>query len=523
MAEPKLVLCEPLCFILDKISKIGKKVLMRHVIENVEPTEICAAKARLMTDLENLKLTEKAPRIPARRDGDTRAENEVKDIFDVINFLDTNKHLNELPCYVTDKPDNMPSIRMMDGDLSFILKHFEKLESRIDVLTEFLSAMTVPHLDQQSWPNLPNLQPRASANNHSAQSLQAPGLACGPNTSNREKPPPGFGSLFTAGCSALTATGTASVVDRNINNDQLFHAEGSNWAEISSTPDRQMAHTESTSVNRQDHEDQFTIVVNKKHGLKRLQPESTPPAASATLQSSTNTRRRPLAVGHAAPRHDSPGHITLLAAPKKRIDSSVFYVDNIDQSHTADDIRKFVSSFSVRVLSCFEVKPRKRKFDYMPNRKAFRLCVFTSDREKLIDENKWPQNVTISDWFFKRNQSETDQPRSRRARTQYEAPSSRQRLDEEAMSSAADPAGVSAAAQYDVEQHSNTTQSVSALGSVTGSTDSTSSAASIDGDERNVSADVFMEADDTITTQPETVSDELLSSQIITDGATKSD
>ena len=160
----------------------------------------------------------------------------------------------------------------------------------------------------------------------------------------------------------------------------------------------------------------------------------------------------------------------------------------------------------------------------MPNRKAFRLCVFTSDREKLIDENKWPQNVTISDWFFKRNQSETDEPRSRRSRSQYEAPSSRQRLDDEAMSTAADPAAVSAPARYDdVEQQSNTIHSDSVHESVTGSTDSSSSAPSVDEDERNVSADVFMEADDTITTQPETVSEELLSSQIITDGATKSD
>jgi len=360
-------------------------------------------------------------------------------------------------------------------------------------------------------------------NNHTVQSLQAHGLACGPTTSNREKPPPGFGSLLTAGCSAPTAAGSASVGDRNINNDQLFHTEGSNWAEITPTPDQQTAHTETTAVNRHDHEDQYTLVVNKRHGHKRSQPESTPPAASATLQSSTYTRRRPLAVGHAAPRHESPGHVTLLAAPKKRIDSSVFYVDNIDQSHTVDDIRKFVSSFSDRVLSCFEVKPRKRKFDYMPNRKAFRLCVFTSDREKLIDENKWPQNVTISDWFFKRNQSETDEPRSRRSRTQYEAPSSRQRLDEEAMSSAAGSVAVSAAAQYDDGQHSNTVHSVSAHGSITGSADNSSSAPSADDDERNVSADVFMEADDTITTQPETVSDELLSSQIITDGATKFD
>jgi hypothetical protein len=520
MAERELVLWKSLCFILDKLGKIGKKTLMKHVIENVEPAQISAAKTRLMTDLENLKLTEKAPRIPARRDGDTRAENEVKDIFDVINFLDTTKRLNDLPRYVTDKPDNMPSIRMFDGDLGFILKRFEKLESRLDVLSEFLSALNVPHLDQQSWPNLPSLQPSTSANNHTARSHQAPtGLARSLTTSNGEKPPPGFTSLFTAGfpAAAAVAASPASVVDRNINNDQLFHNEGTNWAQITSTPDHQTSRAGTSSENRQEHEEQFTLVVSKKHGQKRSKPETTPHAANTTSQPSTNTRRRPLAVGHAAPRHDSPGHITLMAAPKKRIDSSVFYVDNIDQSHTADDIRKFVSSFSVRVLSCFEVKPRKRRFDYMPNRKAFRLCIFTSDRDKLIDENKWPQSVTISEWFFKRNQSETDEPRSRRSRTEFEMPSTRQR--HEAMSSSADHAAVSTAAEYDDEQHS-TVHSVSAHGSVTASTGTTSSAHSVEDDIHNdTAADVFMDADATIITQPENASDELLSSQIITDGA----
>ena len=563
MAERELVLCEPLCFILDKISKIGKKVLMKHVIENVEPAEISAAKARLTTDLENLKLTEKAPRIPTRRDGDTRAENEVKDIFDIINFLDTTKHLNELPCYVTDKPDNMPSIRMMDGDLSFILKHFEKLESRLDVLTEFLSAMTAPHLDQQSWPNLPNLQPRTSANNHTAQSLQVPGLACGPNPSNRDKPPPGFGALFTAGCSAPTvekppvqppgfnssqaasssaveAAGSSTVVIGNnvnsVNNYQLFHQDGTNWAAIMSASDRQLSQT---NVSYKDsHNDNFTVVTNRKQGRKRpAQPEPITPASGVNLRSNNNNHRRPLAVGHAPPRQDSPGHVRLSAAPKQRIISSVFYIDNIDFSHDVDDIRSFVSSLSVRVLSCFEVKPRKRKYDCMPHRKAFRLCIFADDTDKLIDGNSWPQDVTVSEWFFKNKQSDSAEPSSRRPRTQFEpdnrtesenrmsvrdggssSSSQRQRTGESSKQQSA--AGAFTSTPDHSQQQEKSTSHNEDDKSSSSSDDSSSGSFGVDGDhvpDNNI-ADVFVDADATVQ---EFASDELVSSQILHDGATE--
>ena len=122
----------------------------------------------------------------------------------------------------------------------------------------------------------------------------------------------------------------------------------------------------------------------------------------------SKNRRRPLAVGHAPQRPSSPGHASLSAAPRQTINSAVYHIDNIGPSHTVKDVRKFVSSLSVRVLSCFEVKPRKRRVDYMPDRKAFRLCILREDHDKLFDENKWPMHVTISDWFFKPRDSETE-------------------------------------------------------------------------------------------------------------------
>jgi len=62
-----------------------------------------------------------------------------------------------------------------------------------------------------------------------------------------------------------------------------------------------------------------------------------------------------------------------------------------------------VSSLSVEVLSCFEVKPTRRRGeseDDVVNRQAFRLAINAGQRERLLNKSAWPNSVLISDWFF---------------------------------------------------------------------------------------------------------------------------
>ena len=61
----------------------------------------------------------------------------------------------------------------------------------------------------------------------------------------------------------------------------------------------------------------------------------------------------------------------------------------------------------MQVLSCFEVKPRRRRGIEVldengePLWKAFRLCIPAEDRGRLLDAALWPDSVLISDCFFK--------------------------------------------------------------------------------------------------------------------------
>jgi len=57
-----------------------------------------------------------------RRGGELTVTWAVEDLLTVLTSLDENLKLNELPCYVTNKPDSMPSARLYEGNMAAIMK-----------------------------------------------------------------------------------------------------------------------------------------------------------------------------------------------------------------------------------------------------------------------------------------------------------------------------------------------------------------------------------------------------------------
>jgi hypothetical protein len=96
-------------------------------------------------------------------------------------------------------------------------------------------------------------------------------------------------------------------------------------------------------------------------------------------------------------------------AARSLLRKAFFCVDNVDKSSTTDDIVSFVTSLSVRVVSCFDAKPRRsywqRQANIEPERKAYRLCINGEDRDKFLVAESWPADITISAWNFKAKDS----------------------------------------------------------------------------------------------------------------------
>jgi len=128
------------------------------------------------------------------------------------------------------------------------------------------------------------------------------------------------------------------------------------------------------------------------------------------------------------------------------VKQAVFYVDNVKESFTAEQMFKFVSDMSVEAVSVYKVKERKRrnrikkpdddktdasasgaaKDDEKDELKAFRISINRDDREKFLDEDKWPAFVCVSTWNFKPRKEE-DGTKYKRSRISSQSDTSSQR------------------------------------------------------------------------------------------------
>jgi hypothetical protein len=84
----------------------------------------------------------------------------------------------------------------------------------------------------------------------------------------------------------------------------------------------------------------------------------------------------------------------------KVVNKRIFCVNNVDSKFTEEDIKTFLESNSIRVISCF---PAKSKYS---GSKAFRVCITVESLDLFLNAHFWPQDVVITEWFFKPKTSE---------------------------------------------------------------------------------------------------------------------
>lgn len=129
---------------------------------------------------------------------------------------------------------------------------------------------------------------------------------------------------------------------------------------------------------------------------------------ATTVAKSKPKPRRPIVVGNKTSSSSGTNSVTVKAA--KPYVNKVFYcVDNLCMSTTTEDITRLVTAMSVRVVSCYETKPRRsymqRQSNITPDRKAYRLCIDRDDKVKLLLAENWPADITVSTWRFKTKDS----------------------------------------------------------------------------------------------------------------------
>jgi hypothetical protein len=425
MAVATLSLCDLLCFLRCKYDKFPTKVLKRALIDFYDSGSISNAKKQLLADIIKADFQDKVPTVPERRAGEMRTLNEIDDIFTLIAFLDERKLLGCLPLYVSDNPDNMPPIRLYEGDLKGLMAMLDMMNDKITSQGVTIAAI-VSELHSR---------------------LSGPGPAA--NTANVHRSTTSQGVINTRVNAVIPGQSTTGnpvaaklCLASDHNKPVSVNKPSMNWAErvaAASTPCRNRfdALTTTTDDDLSDNPYIEQQSRNYRRSSKRKMDDCVSPAKPVTqlltkASDSTQRRRRSAVYGR------SLNVGTGLAAANKLIPKGVYCIDNIDVSFSVEDIVQYVSSQGITVVSCFEAKPRFRRSDnYSNDRKAFRLCINNDHRDKLMDSSRWPDSVVVSEWFFKSQQAtrmSRDNPIDKRPRA--ESPSQQQQQNRSEQDSA---------------------------------------------------------------------------------------
>lgn len=129
-----MVLCHPLCFLFSRYMKSDLKSIKTALLNFYAPEDISSAKDLLTEHASKLPNAEELFKTPRRRDIEGRSAREIDDICSIIEAADRAKHLLKLPRYVSDGPEKMPTIHLVEGDMMAIMNRFDRMDKTISHL-----------------------------------------------------------------------------------------------------------------------------------------------------------------------------------------------------------------------------------------------------------------------------------------------------------------------------------------------------------------------------------------------------
>ena len=429
MADAQNVLCDVLCFLCNKFGKFADKTLKMTLSDFYSAECLAAAKNRLITDIDDMKLTTKRPHAPARRDGEGRIAREVDDLMLLFTFLDEQKVLDKLPRYVSDNPDNMPNIRLYEGDLQMFTSFLRDMNGRLNNLESVLAAICNDVRKLQVWPSLPEPARSGHQPGSSTQSRHAVGLSDVNTAAVSVREVRGNSATAARGNSTVSTVENETVHQAGPRQQQRQQRWGDCSADWAATGGSSVVDANRfaplASASADDEGEPFNVVQGRRRSSKRHR-QTTPEQSQLQRSMATTTGEKSakpsgtVLLGKASSRSVS----TKIAAAKKMRKKAVFCIDNVHTACTLDDIKSFVKCIPVEVVTCYEVQPRRFRnesaSDAANDRKAFRLCIYDEDRDMLLNPSVWPDSVKISYWYFK-SRSNDDSKRPRLSETEQNA------------------------------------------------------------------------------------------------------
>ena len=439
-----------LCFTISKRRKLSEKVLKGIILDFYSIDEVVTAKKRLISDVELFSADSTSfPRF-ADRAGDNRFEREVSDLLKILNLIDERNIGIKLPTYVTDDYEKMPSVKLDDGDLRYLLAKMDKMALTIQGLQATINSVHAmvskpsatirqPVNYNDTVPVIPAPQPTTSTTTvitdasscwsrpltsttkqHDvpsvAASMNQPSYSLNALSQSAVQPSADLRSSWADAPGSYTGTSTGDSCNE-LDGFQFQGRKRRRTRTHSNVPRGQPGGQPSAATYLATEERVPSMYIQ---GQSTLLPGGARPKTTTDEQSKLAPAavfgrhfKKPLIVGKSSKIvgingiEVNNGVPTVSAA---RPFKSIYCVDNVSASCSEHDLAEFVTGLGVRVLSCFEVLSRfsrgqkKRQTDnmqpYIPCSKAFRLCINRADNDLLLRADAWPNDITLSKWYF---------------------------------------------------------------------------------------------------------------------------
>lgn len=377
----KLVISETLCFLTRKRGRYADDDLKSILYNFYNGNQLAAAKELLVETVTPLNVEAIKKSLRRRRDSkeqpDVKAKHDIDDILAIVTYLDENKLTEQIPMFVAADPDLIPSVRLGDGDMLAILNKLGGFDERFNSMQSELE--TTRALLMRS---MASGAARGGGQNNGAGGKKQP------TTTTVEARADG-GSAFGE---TVAIRGGLNLVD--LTDGELSSARDSEYdMEDKSNFTTQMSRGARRAAKRQRASDSPVAP-------SYAELASAPPIPGTSVQ----TTRRPTAPSRpqAAPKKNvvigQSTSCSMKAAKNLNVAKAVYRIGNIDACYNADDLKQYVESLGVRVLSCFE---RTSPNNHYEDNKSFRICIWEMDKSKLLCGHSWTVGISISPWVFK--------------------------------------------------------------------------------------------------------------------------
>ena len=458
-------------FFVFKVQEVGLHKIIDVLCDFYAADSIQQAKRVLRLAVDEIHTDIILPQLRDRRDNDirARAKKDATDILQFVETLDSHGLIDVLPRFATDNVDNVPTLRIEDGELKYFACKVDKMEAAIFQLQESVNklyaiAASGPGLGFGTLPVGHALLATPSCST-STVAADRPTCSAGPGVASAASVSAPVQSTVRNG-----RLGSVHLAERVHSPSGRLIGQPMNWADCpvsaSSAGDSDVNNlfTPGESADNDD-EGGYTLVESRRRRKRRrnvdgptqrqatgdnvnvstavpassLQPSAGPagrilqrakllearadphrPAYSTIVQNgprpadeTQKPKRKPLIVGklRTSPSSSPSGQQHLqtcgITAAKPLYGKATYCVDNVSTTVTEDDMKRFVKQLGVRVLICSKTKPRRtfkeRRDNVTPSdRIAFFLCINGADKGLLLDSSKWPADVSLSPWYFKK-------------------------------------------------------------------------------------------------------------------------